>query len=241
MCKSFEGLPLKSVRRRSLTRTNSQTINSRTMKEGPEWYETLDARQNFSRRDLQDLKFLFTLITNAKRDAANGNEMAPSLNKIRSRLQQMEFFTSLSPILVKKSGVLDDEGLPLIFENRLPGVWFPNDICADADILYRKWMTGQIDPHLYRGIVTKTGTTKADKGFKTHSLDPNFAGKVSCNYVGAGNLVNGQWWPLQVCTRRDGAHGEVEAGIHGQVRHSRRHHAALTDTLNRRAKVVTRS
>ena len=24
-----------------------------------------------------------------------------------------------------------------------------------------------------------------------------FLGKVSCNYVGAGNLVNDQWWPLE--------------------------------------------
>ena len=132
----------------------------------------------------------------------------------------MEFFTSLSPFLVKKSGLLEPEGLPSVFENRRQYVSFDPDIRADAEILYRKWMNGHIDPHLYRGIVTKTGTGKEDRGYKYHSLEQDFEGKVSCNYIGAGNLVNGQWWPLQVCAKRDGAHGEIEAGIHGQVCHS---------------------
>lgn len=166
---------------------------------------------------MQNLKYLYTLVNNAKKDAADGKDMTQSLGRIRQRLQQMEFYTSLSPILVKKSGLLDDGGLHLIFENRVQGVYFPHDIRADADILFRKWMGGQIDPHLFRGIVTKTGTAKEERGFKSHSIDPNFAGKISSNYVGAGNLVNGQWWPLQLCAKRDGAHGEREAGIHGQV------------------------
>ena len=195
-----------------------QKINSRTTDQGPEWYDTVDPKQPFSRGDLQDLKHLFTLMNNARKDAADGADLTDALAKIRQRLQQMEFHTSLSSILVKKSGLLDDGGLPYIFENRVQGVIFPDDIRADADILFRKWMGGHIDPHLFRGIVTKSGTAKEGKGFKSHSIEQNFPGKISCNYIGAGNLVNGQWWPLQLCAKRDGAHGEAEAGIHGQVR-----------------------
>ena len=187
------------------------------MEQGPDWYETVNPKQTYSRGDLQNLNYLLTLMKNAKRDAADGNDLTADFNKIRQRVQQVEFYASLSPILIKKSGLLDEEGLRLIFENCVPGVDFPYEIRADADMLFRKWMSGQIDPHLFRGIVTKNGTAKEGRAFKSHSIDPDFPGKVSCNYVGAGNLVNGQWWPLQLCAKRDGAHGEAEAGIHGQV------------------------
>lgn len=203
-----------------LTRDNRKTVNTRTMDEGSEWYNNVDLKQVYSRRDLQDLKYLYTLIKNARKDAADGKDMVQVFERIRQRLQQMEFYTSLSQILIKKSGLLDDGGLRVIFENQVPSIVFPHDIRSDADILFRKWMGGQIDPHLFRGIITKSGTAKGDKGFKSHSIDPDFPGKVSCNYVGAGNLVSGQWWPLQMCAKRDGAHGEIEAGIHGQVGHS---------------------
>lgn len=208
--------PAKKAAKKGAALKNVQTINSRTMDQGPEWYDTIDSKQHYSRGDMQDLKYLFTLVNDAKKDAADGKDLTRILSKIRQRIQQMEFYTCLSPILVKKSGLLDNGGLSLVFENRVQNVDFPYEIRADADILFRKWMSGQIDPHLFRGIVTKKGTGKEERGFKSHSIQKDFPGKVTCNYIGAGNLVNGQWWPLQMCAKRDGAHGEVEAGIHGQ-------------------------
>lgn len=217
MCKSIQGVLRGLFRHRLLNPTVSRTIISRTMEQGPEWYNTINPKERYPRGDLQDLKYLLTLIDNVQQDAKTGKDVTEILNNIRQRLRQMEFRPSLSPVLVKKSGLLHHKGLPLIFENRVQGVLFPSDICADADILFRKWMSGHIDPHLLRGIVTKIRTAKEGKTYKSHGLDKDFAGKVSCNYVGAGNLVNGQWWPLQLCAMRDGAHGEVEAGIHGRV------------------------
>lgn len=35
--------------------------------------------------------------------------------------------------------------------------------------------------------------------------------------VGHNGLVNGQWWPIRQGVLRDGAHGEVEAGIAGKT------------------------
>ena len=210
------------------------------MKEGPQWYNTVDSRERYSRGDLQNLKYLFTLVSNLKKDAIMSKDITERFSRIRQRLQAMESFPFLSLMLVKKSGLLEDGGLPLIFENRVRGVSFPSDIRADADILFRKWMSGQIDPHLLRGIMTKAGTGKGEKVHKSHSIEKDFIGKVSCNYVGAGDLVNGQWWALQLCAIRDGAHGEVEAGIHGQVWHLCSKYAALTNNLNRKARVLTR-
>ena len=194
------------------------------MEEGPDWYDSINPRQPYSRADLQDLKYFLTLVANIKKNAADKKDITQAMNLIRHRLQYMEFFASVLPILVKKSGLLNQEGLPMIVENRVQGVDFPSDIRSDADLLFRKWMSGQVDPHLFRGIVTKKGTAKEERAFKSHSIDPTFSGKVSCNYAGAGNLVVGQWWPLQLCAKRDGAHGEMEAGIHGQV--CRSHHTS---------------
>ena len=216
-CKSIPRVVLDAVRQRSLNQIVSQTVNTRTMRQGPESYNTIASKERYPRAELQTLKYLMTLVSNVQQDVTMGKDTTQSLNEIRARLQKMEFLQSLSLVLVNKSGLLNQEGLPLIFENRAHGVIFPPDIRADADILFRKWMSGQIDPHLLRGIVTKTRTSNEGKASKSHSLDRDFAGKVSSNYVGAGNLVNGQWWPLQLCAMRDGAHGETEAGIHGQV------------------------
>ena len=212
------------------------------MKEGPEWYDSVDPKQLYSRGDLQDLKFLSTLVLVAKNNAAVGMDLTQSFFQIRKRIQAMEFYTSLSPILVKKSGLLEDKGLPLIFKNRAQGVDFPSDIRADADMLFRKWMSGQIDPHLLRGIVTKKfGESTLETGIKSYSFEQGFSGRVSCNYIGVGNLVNGQWWPFQICAKRDGAHGYHEAGIHGQVCPSRISCVACTDGPNhRKIKVLIR-
>ena len=174
-------------------------------------------KQRFSRGHLQDLKHLHTLLENAFNDARLGKDMTFAFSQISQRLQQMEFYPSLSPILIKKSKLLDENGFRAIFENRVKGVNFPYYLRADAEILSRKWTRGQIDPHLFRGLTTQTGKGQQDQGFTSHVFDNTFDGKVSCNYVGAGNLLNGQWWPLQKCALRDGAHGETEAGIHGQV------------------------
>lgn len=51
----------------------------------------------------------------------------------------------------------------------------------------------------------------------SYSLDKAYTEKKSSNVAGHNNLTNGQWWPLRICALRDGAHGEQEAGIHGQT------------------------
>ena len=230
------------VRRTSLKQLIRHVVNSRPMKEGPEWYADLNPRQQPARMNLHDLTFFFTLIKWLKREAEDPKkDITVAMQNVRERLQRMEFFTTLSPITIKKSDLLSNEGLPKIIENRVQGVDFPIDIRSDADLLFRKWMSGQIDPHLLRGIVTKKGTGNKEKTFKSHSMDPTFPGKVSCNYAGSGNLVVGQWWPLQICAKRDGAHGEIEAGIHGQVCHSHIKHATLTETLDRKIMELTLS
>lgn len=87
----------------------------------------------------------------------------------------------------------------------------PWDIKLDVDMIRMRWEKGDLDVDLDRGIITKSGKTVS------RSLDTSYKFKVSCIYVGEGNLRNGQWFPWQLTALRDGAHGETEAGICGRT------------------------
>ena len=77
-------------------------------------------------------------------------------------------------------------------------------------------MRGDFDPNLLRGIDTTKGVLeKSGKKRTTHKLKPDYQHKRNANVFGSNGLTNGQWWPSRLCALRDGAHGEVEAGICG--------------------------
>ena len=142
--------------------------------------------------------------------------------KIQKYLHQLEFYDFLSDDrnaknLVEQSGLLQNDALPALADDSIPGVSVPTEIRLDCTALYRKWSSGNFDPHLLRGITTKQGTNKEGRKFRHHVLDKSHDFTVSCSYFGPGQLVIGQWWPLQICAVRDGAHGEMEAGIHGKT------------------------
>lgn len=83
----------------------------------------------------------------------------------------------------------------------------PWDIKLDAQEVINKWSAGDFSDDPERGL-KKTATGSRTK-------DPNYTLYRDCNVKGHNGLVVGQWWPLQICAARDGAHGEMEAGIHG--------------------------
>ena len=172
-------------------------------------------KQKYNRSDLQNLKFITSLIRDCESAAQAGDELRPLFSRLRQKLHQLEFYDFLSDILIKTSKLLEAGGLPSIFDN-IGGVNYPWDLRADSEALHQKWLAGVIDPHLLRGIDTKEVRGTSGKPVKTRSLQKDYPRKVSCNYIGQGKLQNGQWWPLQICAMRDGAHGEIEAGIHGQ-------------------------
>ena len=67
-----------------------------------------------------------------------------------------------------------------------------------------------------RGI--KSNKVEKDGKMRTSdSVDPNYDGGASHKYWEDGKLLNGQWWPLQLCTIRDGAHGSTQGGISGKA------------------------
>ncbi len=177
------------------------------------------------------LQFLEILVQQCVRAVAinDGNGTSASFDKVRTRLHQMEFYNFTSGEIVKSSKVL---GSLSQIVNKANGVDYPWDIQSDASVLLRRYENGlrrshlYFDVHLLRGIVShkvkpNIGESKSKRGSGKghgtyHRLDASYALKVSCNVTGHNGLHNGQWWPLQICALRDGAHGEIEAGIHGR-------------------------
>lgn len=140
---------------------------------------------------------------------------ADQFDKVRVELHELEFI-KVTPYALNKARLLHNrDGLPQIFDSNLSdGVDFPWDIKSDAEELYNKWCQKMFDPDLYRGIKVG-GKGKA----KVQSLVEAYPDRVDCNYWGAGLLINGQWWPNQLCCLRDGAHGSAQGGIHGKKGH----------------------
>ncbi|KFX98086.1 hypothetical protein O988_04539 [Pseudogymnoascus sp. VKM F-3808] len=193
--------------------TNKQTVDTRIR--SSEWYEKINMREKYSRGDLQSVAYIRTLCQSYI-GARDSSEREKITTELRTKLHEMEFFRCISGIIIKKSRILEDDGLPRIFDNQ-DGVEFPLDLCADAKALYLRWIVGDLDSHLLRGITTEKGQLESGMKRTSHKLDKKYPLKKSANVVGDNCLVNGQWWPNRICALRDGAHGEQEAGIHGQI------------------------
>lgn len=123
--------------------------------------------------------------------------------------------------------------MPQMFDTQYAGgVDWPYDIRADAEELYNKWARKDFQTDMLRGIVLKGTRDAAGNLYHSDRLDTRFQPKLSFRAFGNNNLLNGQWWPYQICTLRDGsvlkpgsddyvlrficrAHGSSQGGISG--------------------------
>lgn len=145
------------------------------------------------------------------------SEPAPLFQALREQLHNLEFLT-VDKFILRAARLLDNRtGLPKIFNPKYSeGVVYPWDIRADAEQLHSRWVMQVFDTDLLRGIVQARQKGKQDKR-NADSIDRNFPGRQFANFYGQGHLVNGQWWPTQLCTVRDGAHGAAQGGIYGEA------------------------
>lgn len=170
----------------------------------------------YTRSQLQNLLYLRTLVVEVQQEATKISfEMPNLLGQLRTRLNEIALYDNVSAALVQNSRLLDEGGLSDIFNKK--GFNFPEDLCADAVAQYHKWVIGDFDSDLFRGIENKQHMQPNGRIVRTSkSLEAGYRFKVSASYVGKGDLTNGQWWPLQICLLRDGAHGVMEGGISGE-------------------------
>ena len=178
----------------------------------PDWYHSVDASHNRFRSDSLTLRNLKTLSDKSMLNDTSGMQFQQACGHLRDFLHQMALFdfAGKEREIIKRSMLLTDGTFETIMKRP-----FPLDIRELANSLERRWWHGDTDPNLMRGIKKNTSKTKDGNDHIFHALDPEFNFRVPPNDIGHGKLMIGQWWPLQICAVRDGAHGEIEAGIHG--------------------------
>ena len=129
-------------------------------------------------------------------------------------------FVQVNESLLKKNRILHNaEGIRQIFDGRYAGgVHWPWYVQEDGKELYSKWARRVFDTDLLRGIkLGKPGKNKdRDTARENDQLQKDYAARVSAHRFGGAHLTNGQWFPTQLCTIRDGAHGVSQGGIAGE-------------------------
>jgi len=102
-------------------------------------------------------------------------------------------------------------GLPVLFyAPSSKGMAFPSYIMADAEELYTKWCDRNFEPDMLRGL-------RMDTQSRSMRMKTDFQRPRKGDVYGHNSLVNGQWWPLQICLVRDGAHSDMQGGISGKT------------------------
>nr|KMM70436.1 hypothetical protein CPAG_06748 [Coccidioides posadasii RMSCC 3488] len=158
------------------------------------------------KRNLDEMSQILSLFRRAR--TSSPGDLSHIFTQMRQRVQQLPFSeVHPSSEAILKSRFLDAEsGFPAIANSPL----IPWDIKLDVDVLRLRWEKGDIETGLDRGLITKCAR------IVSRSFDPAYKYRVSPFYAGEGNLRNGQWFPWQLSAIRDGAHGEVEAGVSGR-------------------------
>jgi hypothetical protein len=178
----------------------------------PDWYTSIrpDGRNSKVQRDIiAKTNQIRTLIVDIGNSAEPNSEI---FDKLREQLHDAEFL-KLNRHTMKQSRLLEyDVGLPRIFNGDL----YPWDIRADARELWFTWShcfatLFEYDPFLLRGIDIRSNTSHRN----TDRLGKDYPRRSAAQH-GNNNLQNGQWFPTQLCTLRDGAHGVTQGGIYGQ-------------------------
>ncbi|KAF1998661.1 hypothetical protein P154DRAFT_523942 [Amniculicola lignicola CBS 123094] len=183
----------------------------------PEWY----IKANFSKAEAKKLNSsqpvkAMEALKDCLRRCLN-TKTAKVFDELRDHVHKAEFL-NMTAFALKKTFVFDTpdtpkddlKGLRRIFGDDI----FPWDLQEDAKQLYIRWWYARLEPNLLRGL-RKSRITHKEGWRNNDSIDPDYK-KPTAKYHGQGNLVMGQWWPTQLCTVRDGAHGSAQGGIFGE-------------------------
>ncbi len=114
-----------------------------------------------------------------------------------------------------------------------------DEAAASDDLGSRYWKSAVVDSNLrlpcanhpiYGVDGIMRGILIANARIRTYILDPRFKQRHA-NVAGHNNHKVGDWWPMQICTLRDGAHGAKVSGISGSVK-SGAHSVVLSGTYD---------
>jgi hypothetical protein len=178
----------------------------------PPWYkevssfEVSELRRGRKPQELAALEALKACITRCEAEKRKV-PLQELHEELRNHVHKAEITLRMNKVKAKITNILKVEyGLPRIFAE---GSQSPHDLKADAFQLYNRWWKGSFDQDLLRGIVIKKG-----KDRNGDRIDPGYRALYPANakVFGDDDFVLGQWWPTQLCTVRDGAHGAAQGG-----------------------------
>ncbi|KAL8785012.1 MAG: hypothetical protein Q9213_003605 [Squamulea squamosa] len=203
-----------STRRRASTKSVLETRKTYYSAEIYQQFASMpNETKSCTRSEEEALRGIKPLVENCIDAVQRRRDTKEAFAELRDRLHRVQFYDFLSKHLIEKTKVfeLSSIGAVIINEDNI----FPWDLQADARILAKQVFTYGCDPHLLRGVITTQNLN--DKKCKSYSIERSYPFLASANFVGGGDLINGQWWPKRVCALRDGAHGAIEAGIYGET------------------------
>lgn len=138
---------------------------------------------------------------------------------IADAIHKAKFHQVDRKILRQRRLLHNDSGLPQLFAQEFSGgVDYPFYIKADAEELYNKWCREIFETDLLRGIKVGKIKSMVNNEASSDKLDPEYPGRVKGTFHGDHHLVNGQWFPNQLCAVRDGAHNSAQGGISGNAK-----------------------
>ncbi|KAI7671151.1 hypothetical protein KC322_g16040, partial [Hortaea werneckii] len=192
--------------------------------EPPKWYQTLKPSGGRVRGTTYESGVIAGVkdaINKAKMHRGSGNDAG-----LRSQFETLSHYLHKAPFMQVTGQLLRDnrvlhkqDGLQQIFDPEyMAGVPYPEWLQADAKELFNKWRNKNFETNLFWGLEAGRAATRHAEGRAT-TIDWNTVNRVSCDRHGNESIVNGQWWPLQLCLLRDGAHGQSQQGIHGKKGH----------------------
>jgi len=193
----------------------------------PEWYNKLGKAKSRG-KDEANADTLLRAVkedikASAKLPVQDAAQWARIYKNIRTDLHKVAFQPVSAQLLRSNRMLHEEDGLSQLFDEAhfKRGKW-PFDIMSDAQELYNKWYRQVFETDLLRGIIRGKPSTKKlhvgkdeEDDSTVDRLDPAYKDRVYGNFHGNGLLLNGQWWPTQLCTVRDGAHSHTIQGISG--------------------------
>ncbi|KAI7203740.1 hypothetical protein D0869_01875 [Hortaea werneckii] len=213
-----------SSRRNSSNRPDESEGSTALSTEPPDWYQILKpsgGRLRGTTYESDVIAGVKDAIHKAKMHSGSGNGAG-----LRTQFETLSYYLHKAPFMQVTAQLLRDnrvlhkqDGLQQIFDPEyMAGVPYPDWLQADARELYNKWRNKNFETNMFWGLEAGRAATRHAEGRAT-TIDWNAVNRVSCDHHGNESIVNGQWWPLQLCLLRDGAHGQSQQGIHGKKGH----------------------
>jgi len=179
--------------------------------QGPDWYSGLQKANTRAKgtSSITDTKLaqLRSRIKECK-DAKEGGPLSPNKYAELIDILHDAMFFDVTGQLVRNHFLLHREnGLPFLFSSAAAAS-YPFYIRADAEELYNKWCNRVFTPDIFHGIKMNRDSYP--------SIVSSYELRKYGNEHGSNGLVNGQWFPTQLCAVRDGAHMTPQGGISGK-------------------------